>query len=306
LQNWTRAPYIPFWPSFYGPSAKPSLLHLAQRDLSLAVRLQSIQTIKVMLKNSKGYLALAREGNAKSAFTPLSQTIADIANDLNMQAIQLVEGCLLLPQAKDLLVQSIQLMGDVVENTAYDRLNANHLASLLAILLAQVVRPNDPAALEAIADVLRRIQAASPAGHQFAGTCTTASTEIFGKIKVAKENDSCLLAYWSLLSSFTLLQSNSQTTTDVSTSIVQHVNEVFPCSNHKLQERQLDTLLVVLKHVDTEIVQASVRELLAAAPHIDSPFVRCRLVQLALANLSALSGREDVSNLCAVGFCTPS
>lgn len=71
----TRALH-PHWPTFFGPTANPSLLSLARHDLSLAVRLQAMQTAKAMLLNSKGYLDLSRESKTTLAFTPLSRNIS--------------------------------------------------------------------------------------------------------------------------------------------------------------------------------------------------------------------------------------
>lgn len=127
-------PLHSYLPVLLAPSAETSLFDLADKDIAASVRLQAIHTIKLLLVGSKGYLDLARESNVRAAFTPLSKTVADLANEVNWRVVKLLQSAG-TRNDEDFQLATLRLAVTTATVTPYGRLSPCHLDGILTATL---------------------------------------------------------------------------------------------------------------------------------------------------------------------------
>ncbi|KAK9898428.1 hypothetical protein P389DRAFT_33741 [Cystobasidium minutum MCA 4210] len=282
----------PFWPLFLGPSAKPSLFTLAQSDLSLVVRLQAIQTIKSLLIGSKGYLDLARESKTKLAFTPLSQTLADIANDINVQTVQLLRICFSLIQATEMMIAALQLTSVVIANSPYERLGQAHLAAIVQTILQQLPRIQQTACLTAATIAFKAAARCCYKGTEN-NYITKALQETFARAMLAGESSddgSSEEALWLLIASLARLSAANAHEEPVEHRIIEHIVRTFGMSGNMVQSAYIEVLAAFSKATNRDLVNNGLKTLLTSCGDIRAPSVRVELASLAYQNLDILEG----------------
>jgi hypothetical protein len=201
-----------------------------------------------MLVNSKGYLDLARESKTNLAYTPLSETLANIVNDLNTQTIQLLRSVFILPRGSGLLVPALQLASVVIAQSPYDRLARPYLDDIACIVLEGIARTYDAACLEAISAVLTtiaQVQAASKALSQ--STSKSAGIIVQETFERIQSGTEVILQarLWAILSVLLKLSSSLSTTQQQYADIVQSVHQTFLETSKDVQEQQLEVVSVI-------------------------------------------------------------
>jgi len=280
----TRALH-PYWPSFFGPTSKPSLLALAQSDLSLAIRLQATQTTKAVLVNSKGYLDLARESKTPLAFTPLSQTLANIANELNTQLQELLQVCLVL-KAKDLLASALQLASAIIASLPYDRLASLRLDSILHFTLENFNIIYDLNCMEPMADLLKAAAQAQKANITLSDSTLSlvdqTLQDVFTQIQSAtiRDEDSSQSQLWSILVHLLCLESSAGISESTTKQILRYIEIEFSRTSKVVQEQQIVCLSVLSTTAVTENLHLVLAHLLADADGIASLSVKSKLLAL--------------------------
>lgn len=284
----TRALH-PFWSLYFGPSASPSLFTLAQRDLSLVVRLQAMQTVRCLLTNSKAYLDLARESKTKLAFTPLSQTLADIANDINTQTLNLLQICFNLVQATDMLVAALQLTQVVITNTPYARLSSSHLEAIVQLNIANITRVVDPAVLDAISGVFNASSNVDLLKESGSRT-TEVLNDTYSRALTAQKSheEATAKVLWHLIASLARLSGVNEQIQRVEQEITRHIIITFSDAKSSIQDAYLKVIAALDKPGNAKLITEALHSILSRIADLQTPTVQASFLELICQNQNAV------------------
>ncbi|KNC98329.1 uncharacterized protein SPPG_09399 [Spizellomyces punctatus DAOM BR117] len=116
----------PYWFRFLpdpveGPSA-PSLISVMRDSESPKVRHAACAALMAFLEGSKQYLSVAEDSTIKTAFTSLSQKLAEQLREIHQGLLKAVKE----ETQPLLLTQELKCLGVLIKNCTYDRLRHNY------------------------------------------------------------------------------------------------------------------------------------------------------------------------------------